>query len=68
MVKDRARITSKEIVRIRRLTADILPYVKITTLNRDANSAISACSGTRRLTVSPAQSRRKVVGKDRLFY
>ena len=36
-VKNSARITSKEIVRIRRVVIGILPYVKITNLNRDAH-------------------------------
>ena len=38
-VKTRAGITSMEVVRIRRVFIDILPYVKISDLNRDANSA-----------------------------
>ena len=43
----------------------ILPYVKITKLNRDANSATSVFSDVLRLTDSPAKSQRKVVEKDR---
>ena len=65
-IKKRADFTLKETARIRRVIIGILPYVKITKLNRDANSAISAYSGTLRLTVSPAKSRRKVVENDLL--
>ena len=36
-VKDRARITSKGIERLRRVIIGILPDVKITKLNRDEN-------------------------------
>ena len=44
----------------------ILTYVKITYLNRDANSATNVFSDILRLTGSPVKSRRKVVGKDQL--
>ena len=57
-VKKRPKVTSKEIARIRRVIIGILPYVKITKLNRDANSATHVCL---RLTGSSARSRRKVV-------
>ena len=64
MSKKRAEITSKEIVQILRVILGFLPYVKVTNLNRDTNSAKSAYSGALRLTVSLVQSRRKVVEKD----
>ena len=38
-IKERAEITSKEAVRIRCVIIGILPYAKITYLNRDANSS-----------------------------
>ena len=66
-VKNCARITSKEIVRSRRVIVGILPYVKVTKLNRDANSAISACSDMLRLTGNPAKIRRKVVERIERF-
>ena len=50
--KRRAKITLKETVRLRRVIIGILSYVKITNLNRDANSAKNAYSDTLRLTVS----------------
>ena len=62
-VKDRAKITSKEIVRIRRLIIDILCYVKTTCLYRDANSATNVCSDTLRLMGSPFKKSKKSVGK-----
>ena len=61
-VKDRARITSKGTVRIRRVIIGILPIVKITKRNRDVNSAISVCSSTLKRTLSPATSRILEVG------
>ena len=44
--EDRAEICSRETVRIGHLIIGIFPYVKITKLNRDANSAKSASSCT----------------------
>ena len=64
--KDRARIASKEIVRIRRVIIGVLPYDGITNLNQEANSAKSAYSGTLRRTVSPVKKWKKVVGNDQL--
>ena len=55
-VKNRARITSKDIVRIRGVIIGTLPYVKISSLNGDAHSAKEAYSSTQRLTVSPVKS------------
>ena len=66
-VKNRARLISKEIVRICRVITGI-PSVNITKLNRDANSAIDVYLGTLRPTVSAAKDRIKVVEKDRLLY
>ena len=66
-IKKRADITKEETVRIRHVTSGILPFVKITNLDRDANSAGRAYSSTKRLTVSPTTSRRKVVEKDLLL-
>ena len=57
---DRAKTTSVEIARIRRVISGILPDVKITNLSRDANSAISICWDILRLTGSPVKGRRKV--------
>ena len=65
-IKGRADTTSNEIVRIRHVIIGILPFVKITILKRDANSAESAYSGTLRLTVSPTKAEEKVVEKDLL--
>ena len=64
----RAQVTPKEIARIRHVIIGILPYVKITNLNRDAKSATNVCSDTLRLLASPAKCRRKVVAKDLLPY
>ena len=64
----RAQIFSKGLARIRRVSIGILPYVKITNLYRDANSATNVCSDTLSLMGSPAKSRSKVVGKDQLPY
>ena len=65
-VKDHAEKSSKEIVRIRRVTIGILPNVKIAYLYRDENSATNACLDTLRLMGSPAKSRRGVEGKGQL--
>ena len=62
-VKNRARICSEEHVRNRRVLHGLLPYVYMTSLNRDAKSATSVCSLKLKLTVSPVKSRRQVVGK-----
>ena len=48
--KKRAKVTSKEIARIRRVIIGILPYVEITNLNRDANRARNVDSDMLRLT------------------
>ena len=53
------KISSEESVRIRRVIIGILPFVKITKQNRDANSATNVCSHMLRLTASPVKSRRK---------
>ena len=45
-IKNRATITIKKTARIRHVIIGVLPYVKITKLNRDANLAISAYSDT----------------------
>ena len=63
-IRKRAKMTSKELVRIRRAIVGTFPYVKITYLNRDANSATSVCSDTLRMMDSPVKSRRKVEQKD----
>ena len=65
-IRRRADITLQDIARIRRVIFGILRNVKITSLNRDANSVKSEHSGTLRLTVIPANSRRKGVEKDLL--
>ena len=62
-IKDRAEITFMETVRIRHVIIGILPYVKITKLNLDASSVTSSCLGTKRMAVSPTQSRRQLVEK-----
>ena len=54
--EDRAEITSVAVM-------EILAFSRMSKYNRDANSVQSACSGTKRLTVSPTRSRRKVVEK-----
>ena len=46
---------------IRRLILGILPYVKIPSLNRDANTATNVCSDVLRLMGGRVKSRRKVV-------
>ena len=61
-------ITLEETRRIRRVITGILPHVKVTNLIRDANSAKSVFSGTSKLTISPAKSRRKVVEKVLLLH
>ena len=65
-VKNRARIPQRKLYESVVWFVGIVSYVKITELNRDVNSAISACSGTLRLTVNPATRQRRVVEKDRL--
>ena len=54
-IKERADITSQETVRIRRVIIGILPYVKITYPNRDANSAKSAPTNSRRKDVEKVE-------------
>ena len=58
-----AKTTSVESARIRHVVLGILPYVNITKHNRDANSVKHASFGTKRSTISPTRSRRKVVVK-----
>ena len=65
-VRKRAKMTSKELVRIRHVNVGILPCVKITNLNRDANSATNVCSDTE-ADGSPVKSRSKVVGRISCF-
>ena len=59
--ENRAKKSSKELVQIRRAIIGILPYVKITNLYRNANSATNVCSDTLMLMARPVESRRKVV-------
>ena len=61
-------MSSEDGVRNRRMIIGILPCVKITSLNRDANMATIVILDTLRLMVSPVKSRRKVVEKDQLPY
>ena len=56
-VKTRAKLSSKGIVRIRRMILDIISFVKMTQLYRDASSATFVCSDTLRLMGSPVKSR-----------
>ena len=63
-VKERARIILKGIVRIRRVIIGMLPYVKSTKLNRNANSVTSVYSDILRLRESPVKRRRRVVKED----
>ena len=58
-VKERARIILKGIVRIRRVTHGIFPYVKSTKLNRNANSVTSVYSDILRLREKSPVKRRK---------
>ena len=53
--------SSKESARILRVIFGILPYVLITSLNRNANMATNVDSDTLRLICSPTKRRRKVV-------
>ena len=43
-IRKRAKVASKEIAQIRRVTVGILPHVKNIHLNRDATSATNVCS------------------------
>ena len=61
-------VTSKEIARIRRVIIGILPYVKITSLNRDANRATIVDSDILRLSGSPKKKSKKSGGKGQLPY
>ena len=58
-VRKRANISSKELVRIRLVIIGIFLYVKITSLNRDANSAINVCLDTLRLMGSAVKKSKK---------
>ena len=58
-VRKREKYTSKEIAQIRRVIISILPRVKITHLNWDANSATTVCSETLRLTGCPMKVEEK---------
>ena len=64
----RADICRKECVRTRHVIIGTLPCVSITSVNEDANMAISAESDTLRLMGSTVKSQSKVVGKDQLSY
>ena len=66
--RKRAKNSSKESAQIRRVILGILPYVTITSLNRDANTATNVCLDTLRLMGGPVKSVRKVVEKDHLPY
>ena len=57
------KLLQKELVRIRRVIIGMLPYVKMTNLNRDTNSATNISSDTLTLTDGPIKSRREVVAK-----
>ena len=62
-IEKRADSTLKETVRNHHVIIRILPFVSTTKLNRDANLAKSAYSGTLRLTVSQTKSRKIMVVK-----
>ena len=64
-VKGRAQITLKGVVRIRRVIVGILPFAKITNLNRDANSATNVCLD---IEGQPSKKSKKSGGKDQLLY
>ena len=55
-------------VKIRHVGSGILPCIKITIQEKDANLATNAISDMLRNTSSPTRSRRKVVRKDQLFF
>ena len=57
------KILERKFVRIRRVNIGILPYVKITKLIRDVNSATSVYSDILRLTDGLVKRRRKIGGK-----
>ena len=61
--KKHSHIFPKESVGIRGVICGILPYVKITSLYWDANSATDVCLNTLRLMDSSVKSRRKVLEK-----
>ena len=61
------QISSKESVPTRRVIVGILPYVNITRLNRDADSATNVCSDTLRLMGSPVKGRRQVAERTCCF-
>ena len=64
----RSNISLKESVRNRHVIIGVLPFVKITSLNRDATSVTNVCSDTLRLVGSAVKTRRKVVVKHQLPY
>ena len=61
------QVTTKELARIRRVILGILPYVKVTSLNRDANLATTVCSDTE-ADGQPIKKSKKSGGKDQLPY
>ena len=67
-VRKRLKTSWRNSVQIRRVIDGILPHVNITSLYRDANSAVRVSSGTLRMTFSRAKCLIKVVEKDRLSY
>ena len=62
-LEERAKTTSVGESTNPRVITGIFPCVKITNQNRDTNSAQSAYSGTKRLTVSLTKDRKRMVGK-----
>ena len=60
---NRAKKSSKGLVRIRRVIFGILPYVKFTNLTRDANSATNVCSGHTVADGQPIQKSNKSGGE-----
>ena len=72
LLERKARSVQKKIskgsVRIRRAIFGILPYGKITNLNRDPNLATNHYSDKLKLTGSLIKSRRKGLEKDHLPY
>ena len=62
-IKKRAEITLKETVRILSVMIGMLPYVKITYLNRDANSEKSSFSGTFEIDNQPSKKPKQSGGK-----
>ena len=54
--ENRVDMSFKETVQIRHVIVGIRPHVKIVNQYPDANSVTSACSGTKRFTVSLTRS------------